>query len=348
MNKKIFLILVAAGLFVYLGMRVYHGMKQPHAPASARTAPVAKHKAVAEDKTKPATTQDKEATAMNKAIATAAPVAPSASDQDLIKQYTAQIDAKKDDDGNALYQRGLLYQKLQRCKSAIEDFTMALNIKSGAAPALYARGVCYQQENMSDNAIKDFSQAIKAKPDYAQAYNARGLAFVDTGDIKSALADYNTAIKTNPQYVEAYFNLGTLYERQKQYPEAIKAYTDAITNNVPPKDATPEMIADAKVKLMQSTLRRAIVEMLSNNFKAALQDATYVITYDPKNIDAYKLRAQIYQKFGNNGAALNDTATADALGIQNLANQKAPPAATAPATTGAAPATQPAADTPTK
>lgn len=241
-------------------------------------------------------------------------------DKELISKYTAQITAGEDDGGNAYYQRALVYQHMQQYKSAIKDFTSALELSNNSPRVLYGRALAYQQERMPDNAIIDLSNAIKLKSDFIEAYNLRGVMYDSQGNFKDALADYNNAIALDPNFEQAYFNLGTLYIKQKNLTEAKTAFDDAIKYNVPAQDALPDEIAIAQSNLLQSYLGRSRVNLFLNDLKAALDDVNFVITHDSTNADAYKLRAIIYEKMGDSASAASDYATSDNLSIHNMLN----------------------------
>lgn len=243
-------------------------------------------------------------------------------EQQLIDGYTASLNAGKNENGNVYFQRGLIFLQLNQNRKAIADFTAALGIVPDSPYLLYNRALAYQQNLQLDLAIVDLNAAIKAKPDFADAYNTRGLIFVDQQDFDSALLDYNEAIKLNPKFTQAYFNLGTMYARQKKFEDAKKSFTQAIALYAPPADATQEQLALANKETLQAYLNRANVELESGDTDAALADATYVVTNAPHNLEALRLRAEIYNRMGNSAAAAEDSATADSLSLQNMLNEK--------------------------
>lgn len=243
-------------------------------------------------------------------------------DQKQINEYTDKINAGQNENGNAFFQRGLIYLKTNQYRQAVGDFTKALAIVPKSPYVLYNRALAYREQGDLNRAIADLNAAIQAKPDFADALNARGLIYVDQQDYNSAESDYNDAIKINPKSSEIYFNLGTLYARQGKADEAIKAFTQAIDLNVPAADATPEQLATAKRNLGQAYLYRADAEMHSGDTKTALDDANYVVKNYPQSVEALRMRAAIYDKMGNPAAAAADNAAADSLSMQNMMNKK--------------------------
>jgi tetratricopeptide (TPR) repeat protein len=242
------------------------------------------------------------------------------SDKDLISMYTSQI-VQNPKDGNAYYQRALIYQKLNHFNAAIADYTKAIAITPESANAYYNRGLCFEKRLEHDDAIRDFNSALVYKNDDPRIYNARGLSLVEKGNFSGAEADYKKAIQLDPNYQQAYFNLGTLYERDKKPMEALEQYTKAIQFAVPnkdPNDPTDEL--QALQHRIEAHYRRAIMHLNLNQLDLALKDVNYVIEQDPKNSKAFRLRAAIYTKAGNPGAAASDEVTAQNLGIEGMLN----------------------------
>jgi len=78
------------------------------------------------------------------------------------------------------------------------------------------------------SAIADYTKAIELRPDYAEAYEYRGLAKSMKGDIKGAIADYTKAIECRPDYTLAYTNRGVAEKREGDVDAAIADFTKAI------------------------------------------------------------------------------------------------------------------------
>ncbi len=243
-------------------------------------------------------------------------------DDKLIEEYTAKIAANQLEGGEVYYKRGLAYIRTKQYRAAIQDFDAAMRIVPHAPLLYYNRAVANVELEVYDAAVADLTEAIKLKPDFVDAYNTRGLAYIELQDFNSALADFNKAISLNENLSEAYYNLGTLYVRMKDFKAAKDAFSQAINKSTAPANATPEQLADLQTKLMQAYLSLARVQSDLGEFEEALKDATYVVDNDPSNIDALRIRAEIYEKLGNSAAAANDTATADSKSLQNLMDSK--------------------------
>ncbi len=72
---------------------------------------------------------------------------------------------------DAYYNRGLVYQNLEKYDEAIEDYTKAIHLDPDFALAYNNRGVVYHNLEKYDEAIEDYTEAIRLDPDLALAQN---------------------------------------------------------------------------------------------------------------------------------------------------------------------------------
>lgn len=305
MNKKHFIAYLLAALVVCVVIYVYRSNSNPTAIDSAEVT-----LANPEEQMQPSEPAGDDSAAAN------------AKNEELIKMYTTKIDTGSETDGDSYYKRGLVYQAMGQYRLAIQDFTRALHIEPKAHNALYARALAYQQERMLDEAVTDLTTAIQLNPNFVAAYNMRGIIYADQNKPNDAMNDYKMVISIDPTFYQAYFNQGILYQQMKQYADAKTAFDQAIASNKPAANATEQEITESKDNLLKAYMHRATVELVTDNLNAALDDVNYVISNDPKNTDAYKLRSEIYAKQGNTADSAADKATADSLSMENLLNNK--------------------------
>lgn len=112
--------------------------------------------------------------------------------------------------------------------TAIEEYTMAIELDPEFADAYNNRGVAYQALGDYEAAIEDYTRAIEANPEYAIAYRNRGLAYLDLGDDDAAIEDFSAAIEIDPNYADAYYSRAYVYLQTDQYELAIEDYTRVI------------------------------------------------------------------------------------------------------------------------
>lgn len=100
---------------------------------------------------------------------------------------------------------------------AIKFYTLAINnyptnaIKE-KSEALYNRGVNYRKNEQPHEAINDYTLAIEMRPDYIKAFNNRAVAKLIVGDYKGVIGDCNWVIRYDNGKTEntaiAYYNRG--------------------------------------------------------------------------------------------------------------------------------------------
>jgi len=111
---------------------------------------------------------------------------------------------------NALLNRGLAYQHLNRHAQAIDDYGAAMRIDAMTgklrAMALYNRGVSYQKLQQSALAIEDFTGALFLDAGFSHAYYSRANLLRESGQYLFALSDYEKAIQTgHPDLARVYY-----------------------------------------------------------------------------------------------------------------------------------------------
>lgn len=91
----------------------------------------------------------------------------------------------------------------------------------------YIRGITYFNLGQYRSAIRDFSQAIELNPAYGVAYLNRGAAYERIGDSRKAIQDYDESIRLQPRFL-AYYNKGVAYINLGQYRQAVDELNMAI------------------------------------------------------------------------------------------------------------------------
>ena len=99
----------------------------------------------------------------------------------------------------ALYSRGLLYQRERQHQLAIDDFTSANGLTPQRAEPLLARAISYLAMDKFKEAAADLDEAVQADPQNAQIWTTRGQAYERLGDKAKAAASYGRAIAIRPR-----------------------------------------------------------------------------------------------------------------------------------------------------
>ena len=99
--------------------------------------------------------------------------------------------------GQAYYQRGLLYQAQGQHKFAIDDFTTAIPLVPSQAEPYVARGLSQLALGDPKAAASDLDSAVQIEPGSITAWNSRGLAYERLGDKEKAAGSYAKVLNLN-------------------------------------------------------------------------------------------------------------------------------------------------------
>lgn len=109
--------------------------------------------------------------------------------------HAIQMDSKH---ALAYCQRGLVYQAMKEYPTALTNLTEAIKIDPKCFPAYYHRGSVYLTVQNPDNALRDFSKAGELEPKSAHSYVGMGLAYLAKRNREEALAHFRKAKQLDP------------------------------------------------------------------------------------------------------------------------------------------------------
>ncbi len=128
---------------------------------------------------------------------------------------------------NSYRLRGNLYTQLGKYQEAISDFDNALLYDSDSHHLTYCeRGLAYQLLGEIAKAIEDYSLAIEIKPSF-ESYNSRGLLYNEQGEFESAIEDFNEAINLKPSEANCFYSRGFAKAQLEQNEAAIDDFLQA-------------------------------------------------------------------------------------------------------------------------
>jgi tetratricopeptide (TPR) repeat protein len=190
-----------------------------------------------------------------------------------------------DNDPELLNERSTIYYGLQDYRKGIADLNRAISMSDDH---IYYnnRGLMYRALRDYKNAHDDFSSAIiKSNLQIALYFNNRAGVFISEGDLDKALIDLNQAIQIDGTDSEIYGSRGNVHLKLENYSNAFEDFKVALQLN--PNDNL--------VKLYISFILFKMKE-----YATALLFIDKVLEFDPKNIEAIKLRGKI--KFAQHGS----------------------------------------------
>lgn len=165
------------------------------------------------------------------------------SDPDAIKQHFNSIDyynsyiATHPPRAIDYFGRAMDFMTIRNYRSAIDDFTKAIELMSDFTAAYYMRAIAnykrmkvereqaaslpaHDEDIVAANAririelksiLADFDRVIELSPRMAFAYYNKGVVLAEAGDNTTALGEFDKAIELKKDLGEAYYNRGYIY-----------------------------------------------------------------------------------------------------------------------------------------
>ncbi|MBZ0279001.1 MAG: tetratricopeptide repeat protein, partial [Anaerolineae bacterium] len=211
-----------------------------------------------------------------------------------IADYTCALQ-KDPNDVTSLTFRGAAYGWLGEYENALVDLNAAVEQNRFDWSVYNWRGIVYEWMGDPDSALTDYTRAIDLGGDspYIPYYN-RGNIYYDRKEYDLALADYNASLAANPEYSLVYNNRGNTYIAQGDYEQAISDYNRAIQYQMD------------DLSIPYFNLGLAYHEQ--GDYDQALSNLNTAINYNAAYDRAYLLRGTIYQTLEDD-AAYADFAT---------------------------------------
>lgn len=154
--------------------------------------------------------------------------------EDAIDCYTRLLEIEADND-KIYYELGHLYLQKNESLSAVNAFSMALDMDNDNP--FYHNSIAFAlvQLEQYDEAIEHYQRAININPDpywTSIVCQALGSVYLEVKkNPEAAIVLYQTATVLNPESDESQLAIGDTYFSSEDYDNAIKAYCDAIKIN---------------------------------------------------------------------------------------------------------------------
>ncbi len=129
----------------------------------------------------------------------------------------------------AIFNLGIMFQKLKRYEEAIATFQQALQVKPDYDAAHYNIGLCYFSLKKHKEAVGAFRNYVALVPDNADAWLNIGVGYMQIKDFESALDPLKKCVELRPDYGVALFNLAITYLNLKDNYSARDVYKTLVT-----------------------------------------------------------------------------------------------------------------------
>jgi tetratricopeptide (TPR) repeat protein len=177
------------------------------------------------------------------------------------------------DNFDALFSRGILFEKLKDFENAINDFTKCISLNGSSSKAFFNRAYNKSLNQDFNGAVEDYSKSISLSPQNQNAYFNRGMINKFFSKVETALKDFDEAIKIDPNFVDAYQNRAILKSQLKNK-DAINDFNKVIELN--PKDA--EGYYNRAIYYINNNIKVDYCSDLSKAFQLGFEAA-----YEPLN-----------------------------------------------------------------
>lgn len=211
----------------------------------------------------------------------------------------SDLHISRDMQGDYYGARGIAHHNLRDANKAIDDYNRAIDLDPNDSYALYNRGLLYLEGGQAHYAIEDFSQSLKLRPDNKDAYVNRGEAYLERYAYSNAVADFTKALKEDPRdertlslRAMAYLGMSDV-DRAEQDLGRLRA------------------VNPSSLGLLQGG---AILDMLSQDYTAALRKLNEAHRRDPGNPWTLERLAMVHDRLGHAAEAEAARRKAAALG----------------------------------
>ncbi len=184
--------------------------------------------------------------------------------------------------------RGLTYQSHKKYPEAIKDFTKAIEINPRSIKAFDYRGNVYRDTEEYEKAVSDYTKAIEFNSLSADLHYKRGWVYFELESDRKAEIDFSKAIDLDRNYKNAYLDRSGVYCEQGKI--ALAKADEQKFAQFGGKVNYPCKMPTSAAGWFRMGEKQAAVE----NESGAIESFTKAIAVDPKYIDAYKRRADMY------------------------------------------------------
>ncbi|MBL4592193.1 MAG: tetratricopeptide repeat protein [Flavobacteriales bacterium] len=169
----------------------------------------------------------------------------------------------------------------------------------------YKSGETFFKNQEYKSAVEEFTKVIELKSDHDRAFNYRGLSYEGVGDYEKAAFDFKKAAGIKVKIAEYHSNLGKAYYHLKKFDEAIASLTIAIGRDKKlmasysikvhahialkqfPAAVETGKLAVAKMKSAETYYNLGVAQDSLMHFKEAAYNFSRAKFYDPKMAGAY-------------------------------------------------------------
>lgn len=176
-------------------------------------------------------------------------------------------------------------------RSALEDYSKAIELKPVFPEAYYDRGIVRDLLGDFKGELEDFGKAIDQKLDGPDVYLNRGVALGKSGKLDEAIDDFNKALAIDGRCAQAYENRGLAKFKMRKYREAVEDYDRAL---------------EIKPDLSIAFYNRGLAKYELQDYGGAIDDFNAAAAQKPGFGEVYLSRGLSYMKVQRYQEAVSD------------------------------------------
>ena len=171
-----------------------------------------------------------------------------------------------------------------------------------------------EQNSYAERALSDFDRAVTLDPASAWALLGRGDAYTWHRKTQEAASDYERVLQIDPLFDVARQRLISLYTTLARKQTAMKQWRPALAtlDKLLGAETAQSWVAHQK----EAYLLRGQIYTEVDELGRAVDDLSTVVQVDPTNVQAFLLRAKLYQRLMQGRLAKDDFERACALGSE--------------------------------
>ena len=171
-----------------------------------------------------------------------------------------------------------------------------------------------EQNSYAERALSDFDRAVTLDPASAWALLGRGDAYTWHRKTQEAASDYERVLQIDPLFDVARQRLISLYTTLARKQTAMKQWRPALAtlDKLLGAETAQSWVAHQK----EAYLLRGQIYTELGELARAVDDLSTVVQVDPTNVQAFLLRAKLYQRLMRGRLAKDDFERACALGSE--------------------------------
>lgn len=198
-----------------------------------------------------------------------------------------------------IFSKGMQLMERKKFASAQKNFDILLLLNPLNIDAMLQRGICKMNVGLVNLALDDFSEILMQANGKPEAYAAMAQAYWMLGDYQMAKHFIDETFKMSYSLKAEWYELGsTIYNKLGDAQTAYSCINRAIVCN--PFYAV-------------LYYKRARILFSMNKIQVALLDLNKAISFEPKYVNALKLRAEIKTILGDKDGARKDLSIAKLL-----------------------------------